>query len=168
MRTLKLFWQCSGIFAKHIRAACGCISPERVAFSVRCCPHLPHYSLKLAATASVPAFNETSAPSNRNKWSREERRQVTSALVYFTTNRSSMHMKTVKWWKWDGIWYWTHHNGWLWCTTAPVSKACPSLQANQPQLGADWLLNLNISTTRPWRCILSTSNHKCLLLACSV
>lgn len=96
-RTLKLCRQCSGTFAKHIRAACDCISPECVAFSVRCCPRLPHYSPKLAATASVPAFNETSALSDRKKMKqREERRQVTSALVYFTTDRSSMHVKTVK------------------------------------------------------------------------
>lgn len=67
IRTMKLCWQCSGTLAKYIRAACDCISLECVAFSLRCCPHLLHYSLKLAATASVPAFDLTSAPSNRKK-----------------------------------------------------------------------------------------------------
>lgn len=149
-------------------------------FSLRCWTHLPQYSLKLTATALVAAFNKTPAPSNRKKRSKErDGRQVTSALVHFTTNCLSMHIKIVGWWKWDGVWQLTHHNGWLRYTTGSVSKAHPSLQTHQLQLEVDWLLNLYISTTRPSWCSQSEcqTNHKlcfqeaadlCLLLACLV
>ena len=80
VRTLKLCWQRSGTSAKHIRAACDYISPERVAFSLRCCPHLPHYSPKLAAAASVPASDLTSAPSNRIKGAKERHKEWASHL----------------------------------------------------------------------------------------
>lgn len=60
-------WRRSGTSDKHFRAACDGISPERAAFSLRCCPRLLHYSLKLTAEASVPAFDLTSDPSVRKK-----------------------------------------------------------------------------------------------------